>query len=145
MKIAIGSDHAGFSLKHELVAWLEEKGHQVEDVGPFDESSCDYPIFAQAVAREVLGGKSERGLLICGTGIGMALAANRFKGIRAVNCNDLFCAKLSRQHNNSNTLTLGARVIGIGLAKAIIETWLETTFDGGRHQDRLDLLDREVN
>ena len=83
--------------------------------------------------------------MICGTGIGMALAANRFKGIRAVNCNDLFCAKLSRQHNNSNILTLGARVIGIGLAKAIIETWLETTFDGGRHQDRLDLLDREVN
>ena len=145
MKIAAGSDHAGFPLKRELVAWLEEQGHQIDDLGPFDESSCDYPIYAQLVAGEVLSGNAERGLLVCGTGIGMALAANRFKGVRAVNCNDLFCAKLSREHNNSNILTLGARVIGIGLAKAITETWLETSFEGGRHQDRLDLLDREIN
>ena len=145
MKIAVGSDHAGFSLKQEMVAWLEEQGHQVEDLGPFDESSCDYPIYAQAVAQEILAGNAERGLLVCGTGIGMALAANRFKGIRAVNCNDLFCARLSREHNNSNILTLGARVIAPALAKAIAEIWLTTQYQGGRHQDRLDLMDREIN
>ncbi len=145
MKIAIGSDHAGFAMKHELGIWLEEQGHQVEDMGPFDETSCDYPIFAQLVAKEVLAGNAERGLLVCGTGIGMAVAANRFKGIRAVNCNDLFCAKMSREHNNSNILTLGGRVIGIVLAKEITALWLKTKYDGGRHQDRLDLLDREIN
>ena len=145
MRIAIGSDHAGFALKQELGSWLEELGHQIEDLGPYDETSSDYPIFAQLVTREVLSGNVDRGLLICGTGIGMALAANRFKGIRAVNCNDLFCAKMSREHNDSNILTLGARVVGPALAREICRTWLETPYEGGRHQDRLDLLDREIN
>ncbi len=145
MKIAVGSDHAGYPLKHELVVWLEDQGHQIDDLGPFDESSCDYPIYAQLVAREVLAGNAERGLLVCGTGIGMALAANRFKGIRAVNCTGLFCARMSREHNNANVLTLGGRVVGIGLAKEICLTWLDTAYEGGRHQDRLDLLDREIN
>ena len=145
MRIALGSDHAGFALKQELGLWLEEQGHQIEDLGCHDQTSCDYPIFAQLVAKEVLAGNADRGILVCGTGIGMAVAANRFKGIRAVNCNDLFCARMSREHNNSNVLTLGGRVVGITLAQEIIKTWLKTDYEGGRHQERLDLLDREIN
>jgi len=139
--IALGADHAGFPLKEELLAWLRETGHQVNDLGTGSTDSCDYPRFASAVAREVLDGRAEKGILVCGTGIGMAVAANRHRGIRAANCNGLFLARLSREHNDSNVLCLGARVIGSGLAREIVRTWLETPFQGGRHQLRLGMIE----
>ncbi|MBW1714088.1 MAG: ribose 5-phosphate isomerase B [Deltaproteobacteria bacterium] len=141
MKIALGADHAGFPLKQSLFQWLSEEGRQAADVGTFSAESCDYPHFAGLVAQEVLAGRADRGILICGTGVGMAMAANRFNGIRAANCTGLFCARMSREHNDSNVLALGAWVVGLGLAREIVRTWLMTPFEGGRHQPRLDLLD----
>jgi ribose 5-phosphate isomerase B len=142
MKIALGADHAGYRLKAELAEWLTEQGHELLDKGTFDEESCDYPLIAHEVAREVLDGRAERGILVCGTGLGMAMAANRFKGIRAVNCQGVFLAKMSRAHNDSNILTLGGRVVAQGLAVEIVQTWLHTTYEGGRHQRRLDQMDQ---
>jgi ribose 5-phosphate isomerase B len=125
MRIIIASDHGGLRLKNELVGLLEKAGHTVEDIGTKTDASCDYPDFAHAVAKSVLGGKSERGILVCGTGVGMSVAANRHAGIRAVLCSDVYTAKLSRSHNDSNILCIGERVLGSGLAWEIVSSWLD--------------------
>lgn len=140
MKIAVGSDHAGFELKQRLVAWLGERGHQVEDLGVASPARSDYPDQAAAVARAVATGAAERGLLVCGTGVGMAIAANKVRGVRAANCDDLWVARLARAHNDVNVLALGARVVGPGLAEVILEVFLETPFEGGRHAVRVDKI-----
>ena len=141
MKIAAGADHAGFELKQRLVAFLRERGHEVLDLGVDSPVRSDYPDQAVAVARAVAAGTAERGLLVCGTGAGMAIAANKVHGIRAVNCDDLFVARAARAHNDANILTLGARVIGPGLAEELLETFLETPFEGGRHAARVGKID----
>src|SRR5690606_10621682 len=124
VRIAIGSDHAGFELKEQLRAALAGEGHQVDDLGTHDRSSCDYPDFAQAVGRAVAEGRAERGILICGTGIGMAIAANKIPGVRAACCNEPVSARLTRQDNDSNVLTLGGRLIGPLMALEIVRVWL---------------------
>jgi len=140
LRVSIGSDHAGFRLKGIIHSWLQREGHEVEDCGTSDEASCDYPDYALRVARSVQGGRSERGILVCATGVGMAICANKLKGIRAAVCNDLYTARFSRLHNDANVLCLGERVIGTGLALEIVELWLRTPFEGGRHQRRVDLI-----
>ncbi len=141
MKIALASDHAGYHLKSTLKAYLEGKGHTCVDYGCDDEKRVDYPIFGEAAARGVAGGDCEMGIVICGTGFGISLAANRVKGIRCVNCSEPYTAYMARLHNNANMLSLGARVVGEELAKMIVDTFLQTNFEGGRHQKRLDMLD----
>ena len=140
MKVAVGADHAGYLLKQYLVRRLEDQGHQVEDLGTSSEESVDYPDFAAAVARKVAGGEAERGLIVCGTGIGVAIAANKVDGVRAATCNDLYTARMSRAHNDANVLTVGARVVGEGLAEDIVQSFMETRFEAGRHQKRLDKI-----
>jgi len=140
MRIAIGSDHAGFDLKEELIPFLKAAGHAVEDMGTSGRESCDYPDFARAVAEAVAQGRHERGILICGTGIGMSIAANKVAGVRAALCAEPFSARLAREHNDANVLCLGARVIGPGLAQAIVAAFLEGQFEGGRHQRRVDKI-----
>ena len=140
MKIGIGNDHSALEMKKEIIAFLEEKGHQVVDYGTASEESCDYPIFGEIVARAVASGEVEQGILICGTGLGISLAANKVKGIRAAVCSEPFTAKMARAHNNCNILAFGARVVGAELAKMIVDTWLDTEFEGGRHQRRVDLI-----
>jgi len=141
MRIAVGADHAGHDLKEHLREVLGGLGHQVEDLGTHSADSCDYPDFAVAVARAVAGGQADRGLLVCGTGVGMAMAANKVGGVRAANCHEIFVARLARAHNDANVLTLGARVIAPAHAEAILRAFLETAFDGGRHQGRVAKLD----
>jgi len=141
MKIAFGSDHAGYDYRQMLMAYARELGHEVIDYGTFSKESCDYPVYGHAVARAVSTGMAERGILVCGTGFGISLAANRVKGIRCVNASDEYTVKLSRHHNNSNMLSMGARVIGDEKAKALMEIFLTEEFDGGRHQRRIDLVD----
>lgn len=143
MKIIIGSDHAGYAMKEQIKRYLEKKGIAVEDAGPVSEESVDYTDYAKKVARQVSDGKFERGVLLCGTGIGMSIAANRFKGVRAALANDLFSAIMSRRHNDANILVLGGRLIGDTLALQLVETWLDTPFEGGRHQRRLEKIDIE--
>ena len=140
MKIAFGCDHGGLSLKAEVVKLLLELGHVVADQGCHSDESVDYPDFARAVCAQVQNGSCERGILICGTGVGMSMAANRFEGIRAALGNELFTARMSREHNDANVLCLGARVIGPGLAGEIVRTWISTEFAGGRHQRRIDMF-----
>lgn len=142
MNIYISSDHAGYELKFNLVSMLIEefKNHEVFDCGPYSEESVDYPTFAEKVCGNVLSNEGSLGILICGTGIGMSIAANKIKGIRAALCNDIFSAKLARQHNNANILVLGARVIGSGLAQQIVTSFLQSEFEGGRHSERLALI-----
>lgn len=137
MKIALGSDHAGFELKEDLRAYLAERQVEVLDLGAFSEDPVDYPDVAGKVAEKVSRGEVERGLLICGTGIGMSIVANRFAGIRAALCHDVYTARISREHNNANILALGGRLIGKGLAREILKAWLEAEFQGGRHEKRL--------
>jgi ribose 5-phosphate isomerase B len=138
MILAIGCDHAGFSLKKEIVDWLEAAGHEVRDFGCHSTDSCDYADYAVPVAKAIANGECARGILICGTGIGMAIAANRFHGVRAANCGDTFSARATREHNDSNILTLGERVVGPGLALDILKTWMETEFSGNeRHARRI--------
>ncbi|MCP3959239.1 MAG: ribose 5-phosphate isomerase B [bacterium] len=137
MRIAVGADHAGYRLKQRLVRVLEEEGHQIDDRGTFSEDSVDYPDFAAAVASEVASGDAELGLLVCGTGIGVGIAANKVDGIRAATCNDLFTARKSREHNDANILTVGSRVVGSGLAEDIVRTFFATDFEAGRHQRRV--------
>ncbi|UCG13951.1 MAG: ribose 5-phosphate isomerase B [Deltaproteobacteria bacterium] len=141
MKVIIGSDHAGFSLKQQVNSLLEEMGHTVEDVGCHGEDSVDYPVYGKAVAKGVASGQFPKGILICGSGLGMSMVANRFTGVRAALCNDLFSAILSRRHNDANLLVLGARLIGIDLAGEIVKAWFQTEFDGGRHLRRVAQLD----
>ena len=140
MKIAIGCDHGGISLKEETVSILKETGHEVDDTGCFSGESVDYPEFAKAVCSKVQSGSCDRGILICGTGIGMSMVANRFKDIRAALCHELYTARMSREHNDANVLCIGARVVGPGLASEIVRTWVETDFAGGRHQRRIDMF-----
>lgn len=143
MTIIIGSDHAGFPMKEKVKAFLQNRGIEVEDIGTHSEESVDYTDFGKKVARKVSGGAFERGVLICGTGIGMSMVANRFQGVRAALANDLFSAVMSRRHNDSNILVMGGRLIGDTLALQLVETWLETPFEGGRHQRRLEKMDIE--
>ena len=136
--VVIGSDHAAYQLKEKLKKFLIENGIAVEDAGAQDESSVDYPDYGIKVASLVSAGKFDRGILLCGTRIGMSIVANRFSNVRAALCNDLFSAIMSRRHNNSNVLVMGGRVIGDVLAIEILKAWLETPFEGGRHQARID-------
>lgn len=140
MKIIVGCDHGGFELKQEIAAFLIDIGHEVIDAGCYSTASVDYPDFANKVCDSVHSGEVEQGILICGTGIGMSIAANRKKGIRAALCTETFSAKMSREHNNANVLCLGGRVTGPALALDIVETWINTPFSGGRHQRRIDML-----
>ena len=137
--IYIGSDHGGFKLKTEIIKHLQGLGYQVSDLGCYTTDSCDYPVIAQSVSEHVLAEKA-RGILVCGTGIGVSIAANRNKGIRASHCTDTFTARMTRMHNDSNILCLGERITGTGLALDIVDIWLKTEFDGGRHQKRVDML-----
>ena len=136
MMLAIGSDHGGFVLKQAMLEHLQQRGVEVKDFGVYSCESADYPDVAFAVAEAVARGKYERGLLFCGTGVGVAIAANKVDGIRAANCHDVFSAQMSREHNDANILTLGERVIGPGLAAMIIDVWLAAEFAGGRHGRR---------
>lgn len=140
LKIAIGSDHGGFKLKEEIKKLLEEKNYVFKDFGTFSQDSVDYPDIALEVARAVRDGSFDRAILICGTGIGIGIAANKVEGIRAALCHDTFSARAAREHNDSNILTMGERVIGPGLAKDIVSIWLETEFAGGRHARRVQLI-----
>lgn len=140
MKIAIGADHGGFNLKKDIVGLLEELGHEYKDFGTHSVESIDYPDVAIPVAEAVAAGEFDRGILICGTGIGIGIAANKVKGIRAALVHDSFSAKATRQHNDSNIMTLGERVVGPGLALDLVETWLDTSFEGGRHSKRVDKM-----
>ena len=140
--IIIGSDHAAFDLKEKIKAFLVDRGIDVEDAGSHSEDSVDYPDFGIKVASMVSTGKFERGILLCGTGIGMSMVANKFPHVRAALCSDLFSAIMSRRHNNSNILVLGGRVVGDALAMEMVRAWLETPFDGGRHQQRIDKFDK---
>lgn len=137
MLIAIGSDHAGLEMKTEIIALLKELGSECIDYGTDTPQSVDYPDFGEKVSDAVSTGKTERGILICGTGIGMSIVANKFPNIRAALCNELFSAKMSRLHNDANILVLGGRIVGKDLAKEIIRTWMTTPFEGGRHLNRL--------
>ena len=141
MKLLIGCDHAAYGLKETLKRYLIESGHEVEDVGAFSEASVDYPQIGMQVAAQVSQGRYERGILMCGTGLGMSMVANRYPHVRAALCNDLFSALMSRRHNDANILVMGGRVIGDVLAIDILNAWLETPFEGGRHQRRLDQFD----
>lgn len=143
MRIIIGSDHGGFGLKKELERVLESMGVELEDVGCYDESSVDYPDYAHRVASSVAGGEFDRGILICGTGQGMAMAANRHRGVRAALCSDSFTAEMARSHNDANVLCLGGRVIGPGLAGRILRAFIETEFEAGRHSRRVDAIEQE--
>ena len=138
--IAIGCDHGGFALKQEVMRHLDELGLAYKDFGTYSEESCDYPIYGEAVARAVADGECERGILICGTGIGISMAANKVKGIRAACCSDYFSAKYTRLHNDANVLCMGGRVVGPGLATELVEVFLHTEFEGGRHQRRIDKI-----
>ena len=140
-KIAIGSDHAGFNLKNTIKKYLEEKGHEVKDFGTYSSDSCDYPIYAKAVANSVASGESEKGILCCGSGVGVSIVANKVKGIRAVLARESLTAKLSRNHNDSNVLCLGERITGEALAFDIVDTWLASEYEGGRHQKRIDMME----
>ncbi len=141
LRIAIGSDHGGYEYKEQIVSHLKEKGYECVDVGTYSTDSCDYPIIAKTVTTKITTGEADRGILICGTGIGMSIVANKVKGIRAALCGDTFSARASRAHNNSNVLCLGERVIGINLAMDIVDIWLESKFEGGRHQRRVDMME----
>lgn len=137
MRIAIGADHAGFALKQHLIAALGRMGHDVDDRGTHSEEPVDYPPICAEVARLVVSGRAERGIVLGGSGQGEQIAANKVAGARAALCNDLYSARLSRQHNDANVLAMGGRIVGLGLAEEILAVWLSTPFEGGRHQKRL--------
>lgn len=140
-KIIIASDHAGFILKGKIISFLKENNYEVIDNGVYNEQSADYPVIAKETAKKVASGEYEKGILICGTGAGMSISANKIKGIRAVVCSDTTTAKFSRLHNDSNILCLGQRIVGEYLAKDICKIWLETQFEGERHLRRINLID----
>jgi ribose 5-phosphate isomerase B len=141
MKLAIGCDHGGFELKEEILRFLKTIANiQVTDLGPANKESVDYPDFGAKVSGAVASGAVDRGILICGTGIGMSIVANRYPNVRAALCHDHFTAQMSREHNDANILVMGERVIGKGVALEIVKTWLDTPFAGGRHQKRLDKI-----
>jgi len=138
--IAIACDHAALELKAEVIRMLEERGLSYKDYGTYTPESCHYPIYGARAAQAVASGECEKGILICGTGIGMSLVANKVKGIRCALCSDSYSAKMTRAHNDSNMLAMGARVIGVEVAKEIVAAWLDTPFEGGRHQARVDMI-----
>lgn len=138
--IALASDHVGITLKREIIKLLNERGLAYKDYGTYTEESCDYPIFGAAAARAVASGECEKGIIFCGTGVGISIAANKIKGIRCVVCSEPYSAKLAREHNNANILSIGARVVGAELAKMIVNAYLDAEFQGGRHQRRIDLI-----
>ena len=140
MRIGIGNDHSALELKAEIIEFLKEKGHEVVDFGTDSSESCDYPKYGEAGGRAVAAKEVDCGILICGTGLGISLAANKVKGVRAAVCSEPFTAKMSRAHNNCNVLAFGARVVGAELAKMIVDVWLNTEFEGGRHQRRVDMI-----
>lgn len=140
MKIAIGNDHVAVEMKKEIQVYLEEKGHAVINVGTDSSERFNYPVSGYKVARMVVDGDVDAGVLICGTGVGISLAANKVQGIRACVCSDPYTAKLSKQHNNTNIIAFGARVIGIETAKMIVDEWLNAEYEGGRHQTRIDMI-----
>ena len=140
MKIAIGNDHSAVELKNIIKEFVESKGYEVINMGTDSTESCDYPVYGEKVGRSVASGEADLGITICGTGVGISLAANKVKGIRACVCSDPYTAKLSRMHNNTNVLAFGARVVGSELAKMIAEEWLDAEFEGGRHQRRVDMI-----
>jgi len=140
MKIAIGSDHVGLELKPLIIEYVKELGHEVEDFGPYSNERTDYPIYGKKVAEEVVDGTFDKGILICGTGVGISIAANKVKGVRAIVCSEPYSATLSREHNDTNVLAFGSRVIGSEVAKLIVKSWLETDFEGGRHARRVEMI-----
>ncbi|MBO5197228.1 MAG: ribose 5-phosphate isomerase B [Lachnospiraceae bacterium] len=142
--IALGCDHGGYELKQEVIKYLEEKKLAYKDFGTYSKESCDYPLYAKAVAKAVSEGECEQGILICGTGIGISIAANKVKGIRAALCHDCFSAEATRQHNNANILCMGGRIVGPGLAIKIVDTFLNTPFSNDeRHIRRINLIEEE--
>ncbi|EAG5380724.1 ribose 5-phosphate isomerase B [Listeria monocytogenes] len=142
MKIAIGNDHVGIELKPVIVAYLQDLGHEVDDFGAFSNERTDYPEYGKKVAESVAAGKSDLGILICGSEVGISIAANKVNGIRAVVCSEPYSAKLSREHNNTNILAFGSRVVGAELAKMIVQNWLDAEFEGGRHAKRVEMIAR---
>ena len=140
MKIAMGNDHSAVEMKNEIKAYLEAKGHEVLNLGTDSTESCDYPVYGEKVGRAVVSGEADLGITICGTGVGISLAENKLKGVRAVVCSEPYSEKLSKMHNNTNVLSFGARVIGVELAKMIVDAWLDAEFEGGRHQRRVDQI-----
>lgn len=140
MKIGIGNDHAAVDMKFEIVKYLEESGYEVINFGTDTNDSCDYPVYGEKVARAVANREVDRGILICGTGVGISLAANKVKGIRAAVCSESVTARFSRLHNDANILAFGARIVGVETAKDMVNVWLNTEFEGGRHQRRVDLI-----
>lgn len=141
IKVALGSDHGGFNYKEHIIDYLKARNIEFVDVGTHTRESCDYPEIAKEVAQKVAKGEYNRGILVCGTGIGMSIVANKVKGIRAALCGDTYSARVSRAHNNSNVLCLGERVIGEHLALDIVDIWLKTGFEGGRHKKRVDMIE----
>ncbi len=142
MKIAIGCDHAGVQLKKAIIEYLQEDAYEIVDCGTFSEESVDYPDIAELVAGEVLRNNNTQGILICGTGIGISIAANKINGIRAALCHNSFCARLAREHNDANILAIGARITGVDLARDIIKTFLKSNFQAGRHLRRVEKINR---
>ena len=140
MKIGIGNDHAAVDMKFEIKEYLETKGYEVVNFGTDKKESCNYPEFGEAVAKAVAEGEADLGILICGTGVGISLAANKVKGLRAVVCSEPVTARLSKEHNNTNILAFGARIVGMEMAKSIVDAWLDAKFQGGRHQTRIDMI-----
>ncbi len=141
LKVVIGSDHGGFHYKEAIIDYLKARNIEFVDMGTYTRESCDYPEIAKSVAKKVVSGEFNRGILVCGTGIGMSIAANKIKGIRAALCGDTYSARVSRAHNNANILCLGERVIGEHLALDIVDIWLKTGFEGGRHKRRVDMIE----
>lgn len=141
--IVIASDHAGFELKARVIELLRGAGHEVRDLGPSDSSPVDYPDFAHRVAATVASGNDDRGILICGTGIGMSMTANRHPGVRAALCHDAFTAEMARRHNDANVLCVGARSTGVGVAEQVVRIFFETPFEGGRHRRRTERIETE--
>lgn len=142
--IAIGSDHGGYALKQEIMEHLDERGLDYKDYGCYEPKSCDYPTYAKAVAKAILDGECDKGILICGTGIGISITANKIPGIRAALCTDCFCAEATRQHNDANVLALGGRVVGPGLAIKIVDTFLDTPFSNDeRHIRRIQAIEED--
>ena len=138
--IAIGSDHGGFELKNKIVKWLLDNGYDIKDFGVYENKSVDYPDIAEVVCKSITSGECDRGILVCGTGIGISIAANKIKGIRAAVCGDIYSAAMTKRHNNANVITLGGRVVGEDVGIEIVKAWLTNEFEGGRHQNRIDKI-----
>jgi len=140
MKIAVGSDHVGWELKNRIISYLGERGHETADMGAYGPERTDYPVYAKKVAQAVADGTCENGILICGTGVGMSIAANKVRGVRAAACSEPYSAKLAKEHNNANVLCFGSRVVGCAMAEMMADMFLSAVYEGGRHQRRVDMI-----